>query len=100
MNEEERKRFMKYVSQINLQKLMEHAKRNDVNFPHINCRSSIEPLPPKMQVTVNPSGKSEAFELFDHKIDVTRHRNSVVSWESLAGVIGAKSVAAIRSDAQ
>lgn len=96
MNEEERKRFMDYVRQINLEKLMEHAKRNDVNFPHINCRSSIDPLPPKMQVTVNPSGKSEAFELFEHKHDVTRHRNSVVSWESLAGVIGAKSVAAIR----
>ena len=92
MNEEERKRFMKYVRQINLQKLMEHAKRNDVNFPHINCRSSIEPLPPRMQVTVNPSGRSEAFELFDHKTDVTRHRNSVVSWDSLSAIIGADTV--------
>lgn len=91
MNEEERNRFMKHVRQINLEKLMEHAKRNDVNFPHINCRSSIDPLPPKMQTTFN-----ERTMLLERKAD----RNSVVSWEGLAAVIGARSVAAIRGNSQ
>ena len=98
MNEEERKRFMSHVRQISVEKLTGHAKWNDANFRHINCRSSIDPLPPKMQLTGNSSDRSWALELFDHKYQPGR--NTVVSWESLESVIGARSVAAIRGMVQ
>lgn len=100
MNEEERKRFMSHVRQISVEKLTGHTKRNPSTPQHINCRSSIDPLPPKMQLTGNPSDNSWAFEMFDHKHQPGRDRNTVVSWESLESVIGARSVAAIRGMAQ
>lgn len=84
MDREELERFMNYVRQINLEKLMGHAKRNDVNFPPINCRSSIEPLPPKIVERVYLDGRRELIGGSD--------RNTVVSWESLSAIIGAGSV--------
>lgn len=86
MDRKELKGFMDYVRQINLEKLMGHTEQNDVNFPHTNCRSSIEPLPPKMVERVYLDGRRELVG------GTGSDRNTVVSWESLSAIIGADTV--------
>lgn len=97
MNEDVRKKFLEHLRQVSVESIMRSASRNGP--AHFNCRSRIEPLPPKVIAFSNPSNERPFYAQackMNFGSAPEEHANTVVSWESLAAVIGADTVRRVR----